>query len=141
LLRDWWTPADGAHFKQASAALAAQYSAYKPFPDLAINGQQTLSENLADLAGLAAAHDAYRASLAGKAPVADADQQFFTGYAMSWREKARDAALRRAILTDGHAPDKWRTATVRNMDAWYRAFNVQPGQTLYLAPEQRVRVW
>ncbi|MBA5637025.1 M13 family metallopeptidase [Duganella sp. LX20W] len=141
LLRDWWTAADGAHFKQASSALAAQYSAYKPFPDLAINGQQTLSENLADLAGLAAAHDAYRASLAGKAPVADADQQFFTGYAMSWREKARDAALRRAILTDGHAPDKWRTATVRNMDAWYKAFNVQPGQTLYLAPEQRVRVW
>lgn len=141
LLRDWWTAADGAHFKQASAALAAQYSAYKPFPDLAINGQQTLSENLADLAGLAAAHDAFRASLAGKAPVADADQQFFTGYAMSWREKARDAALRRAILTDGHAPDKWRTATVRNMDAWYKAFNVQPGQTLYLAPEQRIRVW
>ncbi|MBA5605354.1 M13 family metallopeptidase [Duganella sp. FT3S] len=141
LLRDWWTAADGAHFKQASAALAAQYSAYKPFPDLAINGQQTLSENLADLAGLAAAHDAYLASMAGKAPVADADRQFFTGYAMSWREKARDAALRRAILTDGHAPDKWRTATVRNMDAWYKAFNVQPGQTLYLAPEQRVRVW
>ena len=141
LLRDWWTAADGKHFKRASAALAAQYSAYKPFPDLAINGQQTLSENLADLAGLAASHDAYRATLAKQSATAEADQQFFIGYAMSWREKAREAALRRAILTDGHAPDKWRTATVRNMDAWYQAFNVQPGQTLYLAPKDRVRVW
>ncbi|ELX13123.1 neutral endopeptidase PepO [Janthinobacterium sp. HH01] len=141
LLRDWWTAADGKHFKRASAALAAQYSAYKPFPDLAINGQQTLSENLADLAGLAASHDAYRATLARQSVTAEADQPFFIGYAMSWREKAREAALRRAILTDGHAPDKWRTATVRNMDAWYQAFNVQPGQTLYLAPKDRVRVW
>lgn len=140
-LRDWWTAADGKHFKQASAALAAQYSAYKPFPDLAINGQQTLSENLADLAGLAASYDAYHTTLDKQRVTAEADQQFFTGYAMSWREKEREAALRRAILTDGHAPDKWRTATVRNMDAWYQAFNVQPGQTLYLAPKDRVRVW
>ncbi|CAN7348309.1 M13 family metallopeptidase [Duganella sp. LjRoot269] len=140
-LRDWWTAADGKHFKQASAALAAQYSAYKPFPDLAINGQQTLSENLADLAGLSASYDAYHATLANKRVTPEADQQFFIGYAASWREKERDEALRRAILTDGHAPDKWRTATVRNLDAWYNAFNVQPGQTLYLAPKDRVRVW
>ncbi|MBJ7311744.1 M13 family metallopeptidase [Rugamonas sp. CCM 8940] len=140
-LRDWWTKADGAHFKQASAALAKQYSAYKPFPDLAINGQQTLSENLADLAGLAAAYDAYRATLRDKPVQADADQQFFVGYAMSWREKMREPALRQGILTDGHSPDKWRTATVRNLDAWYPAFDVQPGQTLYLAPKERVRVW
>ena len=140
-LRDWWTAADSQHFKQASAALAAQYSAYKPFPDLAINGQQTLSENLADLAGLAASYDAYQATLANKRMMAGADKQFFIGYALSWREKAREAALRRAILTDGHAPDKWRTATVRNMDAWYEAFDVQPGQQLYLAPKDRVRVW
>jgi endothelin-converting enzyme/putative endopeptidase len=140
-LRDWWTAADGKHFKQASAALAAQYSAYKPFPDLAINGQQTLSENLADLAGLEAAYDAYHATLVNKRVTPEADQQFFIGYAMSWREKAREEALRRAILTDGHAPDKWRTATVRNLDAWYDAFNVQPGQKLYLAPKDRVRVW
>jgi endothelin-converting enzyme/putative endopeptidase len=140
-LRDWWTAADGKHFKQASAALAAQYSAYKPFPDLAINGQQTLSENLADLAGLSASYDAYHATLVNKRVTPEADQQFFIGYAASWREKERDEALRRAILTDGHAPDKWRTATVRNLDAWYNAFNVQPGQTLYLAPKDRVRVW
>ncbi len=140
-LRDWWTKADGAHFKQASKALAKQYSAYKPFADLAINGQQTLSENLADLAGVAAAYDAFRGTLRGQPEQADADRQFFTGYAMSWREKTREAALRQQIQTDGHSPDKWRTATVRNLDAWYQAFDVQPGQKLYLAPKDRVRVW
>ena len=140
-LRDWWTEADLAHFKTATAALAAQYSAYKPFPDLAINGQQTLSENLADLAGLSAAYDAYKASLANKRLSADADRDFFVGYAASWRGVQREPALRRGILTDGHAPAKWRTFTVRNLDAWYPAFDVQPGQTLYLAPADRVRVW
>ncbi|HZX27102.1 MAG TPA: M13 family metallopeptidase [Telluria sp.] len=140
-LRDWWTKEDGEHFRKAAAALAAQYSAYKPFPDLAINGQLTLSENLADLAGLAAAYDAYHASLAGKPVPADADQQFFTGFAQSWRVVMREAALRRGVLTDGHAPAQWRTYTVRNLDAWYPAFNVQPGQKLYLAPAERVRVW
>ena len=140
-LRDWWTPADAAHFKSASAALVAQYGTYRPFPDLAINGQMTLSENLADLAGLAAAYDAYRATPAGQSADRDGDRQFFIGYAGSWRTKAREAALRRQILTDSHAPAQWRTATVRNLDAWYRAFDVQPGQQLYLAPQQRVRVW
>ena len=141
-LRDWWTAADGEHFKKAAAALAAQYSAYQPFPDLALNGQQTLSENLADLAGLAAAFDAYKATLVDKVNVpADADTQFFTAYAQSWSTKTREAALRRQILTDGHAPAQYRTFTVRNLDAWYPAFNVQPGQALYLAPGQRVRVW
>jgi endothelin-converting enzyme/putative endopeptidase len=140
-LRDWWTKEDLAHFKTASAKLAAQYSAYKPFPDLAINGNQTLSENLADLAGLGAAYDAYHAAMAGRPAPADADQQFFTGYAQSWRTKIREAALRRAVLTDGHAPASYRTATVRNIDAWYKAFNVQPGQALYLPSAERVRVW
>ena len=140
-LRNWWTPSDMAHFKTATTALAAQYSAYRPFPDLAINGQQTLSENLADLAGLSASFDAYKASLAGKPEQADADRQFFIGYAMSWRGVQREASLRRSILTDGHAPGKWRTYTVRNLDAWYPAFDVQPGQQLYLAPADRVRVW
>ena len=140
LLRDWWTPADGEHFKKASAVLVAQYSAYKPFPDLAINGQQTLSENLADLAGLAAAYDAYKAKLNGK-DSAEADREFFTGYAQSWRTVMREPALRQRVLTDGHSPAQWRTYTVRNLDAWYKAFNVQPGQWLYLKPEDRVRVW
>jgi endothelin-converting enzyme/putative endopeptidase len=140
-LRDWWTKADSEHFQKASAVLVAQYSAYKPFPDLAINGQQTLSENLADLAGLAAAFDAYKTALKDKPAVADADRQFFNAYATSWRGIQREAALRRAVLTDGHAPAKWRTYTVRNLDAWYQAFDVKPGQTLYLAPQERVRVW
>jgi predicted metalloendopeptidase len=138
-LRDWWTKSDAEHFKQASQKLVAQYSAYKPFPDLAVNGQLTLSENLADLAGLAAAYDALHAS--GKAVGEEADREFFTGYAHSWRTKMREASERRGILTDGHAPPRYRTATVRNLDAWYKAFNVQPGQSLYLPPEQRVRVW
>ncbi|UMR33334.1 hypothetical protein MJ904_13730 [Massilia sp. MB5] len=140
-LRDWWTKEDGEHFRQASAALVAQYSAYEAFPDLKLDGQLTLSENLADLAGLAAAYDAYRVSLAGKPVTPDADRQFFLGYAQSWRDKERDAALRNQIATDGHAPAKWRTYTVRNLDPWYPAFDVQPGQKLYLAPQQRVRVW
>jgi putative endopeptidase len=138
-LRDWWTAADLAHFKTASGALVAQYATYKPFPDLAVNGQLTLSENLADLAGLAASYDAFKASDDGAAP--DADRQFFLGFAQAWRSKFREASLRRGVLTDGHAPAMYRAATVRNLDAWYGAFDVQPGQQLYLAPEQRVRVW
>ncbi|HEX9172755.1 MAG TPA: M13 family metallopeptidase [Telluria sp.] len=139
-LRDWWTKEDAEHFKAAANKLVAQYSAYKPFPDLALNGQLTLGENLADLAGLAAAYDAYHAAAGDKATV-EMDRQFFTGYAQSWRTKIREAALRQRVLTDGHAPAQYRTATVRNLDAWYKAFNVQPGQSLYLPPEQRVRVW
>jgi endothelin-converting enzyme/putative endopeptidase len=138
-LRDWWTKEDLEHFKTASSKLVAQYSAYKPFTDLNVNGQLTLSENLADLAGLAASYDAYRA--AAKNANEESDRQFFIGYAQSWRTKAREASERRGILTDGHAPPQYRTATVRNMDAWYKAFNVQPGQSLYLPPEERVRVW
>ena len=139
-LRDWWTKEDMEHFKAASGKLVEQYNAYKPYPDLAVNGQLTLSENLADLAGLEASYDAYRLA-AGKNASAESDRQFFTGYAQSWRTKAREAAERRGILTDGHAPPQYRTATVRNLDAWYKAFDVQPGQALYLPPEQRVRVW
>ncbi|KQV78605.1 peptidase M13 [Massilia sp. Root351] len=135
-LRDWWTPADAAHFKTASGALVAQYSGYKPFADLAINGQLTLSENLSDLAGLAASYDAFKIAN----PQAD-DRAFFLGYAQGWRTVTREPSLRRQVMTDGHAPAQWRTYTVRNLDAWYKAFNVQPNQQLYLAPQQRVRVW
>jgi predicted metalloendopeptidase len=144
-LRNWWTPDDFKHFKASGAALATQYDHYHPFPDLAINGKQTLGENIADLAGLAATYEAYHRSLGGKpAPVADGftgDQQFFISYAQSWREKAREPALRNQVLTDGHAPGEYRALTVRNMDAWYAAFGVKPGQALYLAPGERVRVW
>jgi len=138
-LRDWWTKEDLAHFKTASNKLVEQYGAYKPFPDLAVNGQLTLSENLADLAGVAAAYDAFKTTPSGKTP--EADRQFFTGFAQGWRSKAREASLRRAVLTDGHAPSQYRTYIVRNLDAWYSAFDVKPGQALYLAPQDRVKIW
>jgi predicted metalloendopeptidase len=144
-LENWWTPEDFAHFKASSAALARQYDSYRPFPDLAVNGALTNSENIADVAGLAAAYDAYRIAFGGKEapPVAGltGDQQFFLSFAQTWRRKAREPALRRQILTDGHAPSEYRGITVRNLDAWYTAFHVEPGQGLYLAPDQRVRVW
>ncbi len=140
-LRNWWTPQDSAHFKAATAALVAQYSAYRPFPDLAINGQQTLSENLADLAGLGASYDAYRATLKGDATAGDGDVRFFTAFARNWCRKIREEKLRQQVIGDGHSPAKYRTFTVRNLDAWYKAFDVQPGQAMYLAPQDRVKVW
>jgi putative endopeptidase len=144
-LENWWTKDDFAHFQASSAALVKQYDAYRPFSDLAVNGKQTLSENIADVAGLAAAYDAYRLSLDGKkAPVVQGlsgDRQFFLAFAQSWRQKIREPALRQRILTDGHSPAEYRADTVRNLDAWYDAFNVKPSQALYLAPPNRVRVW
>jgi len=144
-LHNWWTPQDFEHFQASGAALARQYDGYRPFADLAVRGKQTLSENIADLAGLADAYDAYRMSLGGaSAPLVEGlsgDQQFFLNYAQSWRSKSREPALRRQIITDGHAPAEYRADTVRNLDAWYAAFAVQPGQALYLAPGERVRVW
>jgi predicted metalloendopeptidase len=144
-LRNWWTPADLAKFNAAGDALAAQYDTYKPFPDLAVNGKLTLGENIADVAGLQASYDAYRASLGGKeAPVIDGftgDQRFFIAFAQTWATKMRAEALRARVATDGHAPGMYRALTVRNLDAWYKAFNVQPTDRLYLAPDKRVRVW
>jgi endothelin-converting enzyme/putative endopeptidase len=144
-LANWWTKDDLQHFQSAGQALAAQFDTYRPFPDLSVNGSQTLSENIADLAGLLAAYDAYRLSLGGKPDsVKDGltgDQRFFISYAQSWRAKTRDEALRRQIATDGHAPDQYRAVTVRNVDPWYDAFSVSAGQKLYLPPAQRVRIW
>ena len=145
VMRNWWTPEDFKRFEQAGDALAAQYSAYEALPGLHLNGKLTLSENIADVAGLAAAYDAYKASLNGKeAPVIDGytgDQRFFIAFAQSWATKQREELLRRRVLTDGHSPGQFRALTVRNLDAWYPAFNVQQGQKLYLAPEMRVKVW
>ncbi|MBS0422402.1 MAG: M13 family metallopeptidase [Proteobacteria bacterium] len=141
----WWTPDDFAHFTAAAGKLADQYSQYKPFADLAVNGKQTLSENLADLAGLAVAYDAYHISLKGAQPPAvsgfSADQLFFLSFARSWRSKYREPALRQRIIADGHSPSQYRALTVRNLDPWYEAFDVKPGQVLYLKPENRVRIW
>ncbi len=144
-VRDWWTPADLQHFKTATAALAAQYDTYKPFPDVHVNGQQTLGENIADAAGLQAAYDAFHVSLKGStAPVADGlsgDQQFFIAFAQSWASVAREAAERAQLLGDPHAPAQYRALTVRNMDPWYTAFDVKSGDALYLEPDRRVHIW
>ncbi len=144
-LLNWWTPEDKAHFEQASAKLAAQYDKYCPFPDACQNGKQVLSENIADVAGLAAAHDAYVLSLKGKPDVVKngftGDQRFFIAFAQSWRTKMREAAIRQRLKTDGHALAEYRGDTVRNLDAWYKAFSVKPEQKLYLKPEDRVQVW
>ena len=125
--------------------MAAQFDAYKPFPDLAVNGHQTLSENIADVAGLLAAYDAYRLSLHGSPDAVKdgftGDQRFFISFAQSWREKTRDEELRREIATDGHAPAQYRAVTVRNLDAWYDAFPVRAPQKLYLAPQDRAHIW
>jgi predicted metalloendopeptidase len=144
-LKNWWQPNDFAHFRASGSRLAAQFDAYKPFPDLSLNGAQTLSENIADVAGLNAAYDAYRLATkdapAEKLSGFDNDQLFFLSYAQSWREKNRDAALRDQVITDSHSPAQYRTYTVRNLGGWYDAFQVKAGQTLYLAPSERVRVW
>ncbi|MBP6011229.1 MAG: M13 family metallopeptidase, partial [Alphaproteobacteria bacterium] len=144
-LRNWWSDADLKQFKAAGEALAKQFDGYKPFPDLGVNGAQTLGENIADLAGLAASYDAYRASSGGKeGPTADGftgDQQFFLSYAQSWRTYLRPEALRQRLINDGHAPAQYRALTVRNLDAWYAAFPIKETDKLYLAPKDRVRVW
>ncbi len=144
-LRNWWTPEDLAHFGVATRKLAAQYNTYKPFPDLSVNGEQTLAENIADVAGISAAYDGYLASLAGTpAPVQGGftgDQQFFIAFAQNWASKSREESRRQQVLTDGHAPAEYRAATVRNIDAWYSSFEIQPGRKLFLAPADRVRIW
>jgi putative endopeptidase len=144
-LANWWTPEDSAHFREAAARLVKQYDAYRPFPDLAVNGALTLSENIADVAGIAVAYDAYRLSYGGReAPPYEGftgDQQFFISFAQKWRGKLREPALRQRILTDGHSPGDYRALTVRNLDAWYAAFDVKPAEPLFLAPPERVRVW
>ena len=125
--------------------MAKQYDAYEPLPGLHINGEQTLGENIADLAGLEVAHDAYEKSLGGQpAPAMEGlsgDQRFFLAYAQAWRSKARDEALRGQVIGDGHSPGRYRAQTVRNIDAWYEAFGAKEGDDLYLAPDERVRIW
>ena len=144
-LVDWWTPADAANFKSRLDKLGAQYDAYEPLPGFHVQGKLTMGENVADLAGLTVAHDAYLALLGGKAPpVIDGttgDQRFYFGWAQVWRRNYREPNLRQRLLTDPHSPSEQRAAIVRNLDPWYPAFNVVPGQKQYLTPEQRVRIW
>jgi predicted metalloendopeptidase len=144
-LHNWWTKADFDHFAQSGRALVAQYNAYRLFPDLAVNGEQTLGENIADNAGLSAAYDAWHVSLKGKPAPMDqgltGEQQFFLAFGQEWATKTREAAARQQILVDVHAPGEFRARQVRNIDGWYDAFQVRPGQALYLAPQVRIHVW
>jgi putative endopeptidase len=144
-LATWWSARDRAAFEARTGALAAQFDQYAPLPGVHVNGRLTLGENIADLGGLAIAYDAYRAALGGKpAPVIDGltgDQRFFLGWAQIWRLRYRDADLRRRLLTNPHAPAPQRVWTVRNLDGFYPAFDVEPSDRLYLKPADRVRIW
>jgi putative endopeptidase len=146
VLRDWWTPADAEAFKARAAVLGAQYAAYEPVPGVHINPGLTMGENLADLGGVSIALDAYHASLHGKpAPVLDGltgDQRVFLGWAQAWAGKARPEEIRRLTTSDPHSFRSFRVnGVVRNIDAWYSAFGVEPGDALYVAPAQRARIW
>lgn len=144
-LTDWWTPKDVANFNALTGKLGAQYDAYEPLPGLHVKGQLTMGENIADLAGLTVAYDAYHAALGGKAaPVIDGfsgDQRFYLGWAQVWRRSYREANLRQRLLTDPHSPSEQRASVVRNLDPWYAAYKPTPGQKLFLTPDQRVRIW
>jgi putative endopeptidase len=144
-LSEWWTPQDRERFNALTAQLVAQYNQYEALPGRKVNGQLTLGENIADLAGLTVAYDAYQTSLNGRpAPTLDGytgDQRFYLGWAQVWRRKYREANLVQRLLTDTHSPSEQRAAVVRNLDPWYAAFRPAPSARLYLAPEQRVRIW
>ena len=145
-LGNWWTAEDLANYHAAAAKLVAQFDGYCPLPDLCVNGKQVLSENIADLAGLLVAHDAYVLSLKGKPDVVigglTGEQRFFLAFARRWRKLQSDeAALRRQIETDHHSPGEYRSDTVRNVEAWYKAFDVTPSDKLYLKPEDRAVIW
>jgi len=144
-LVDWWTPADAKNFQSRLDRLGAQFDAYEPLPGFHVQGKLTMGENVADLAGLTVAHDAYIESLGGTEPPViegtTGDQRFYFGWAQVWRRNYREPNLRQRLLTDPHSPSEQRAAIVRNLDPWYPAFNVQSGQKLYLAPADRVRIW
>ncbi len=144
-LTQWWTDEDIAAFKARTDALVAQYDKYEPLPGLHVQGALTLGENVADLAGLTVAYDAYKHSLNGQAaPVIDGfsgDQRFYLGWAQVWRRNYREANLRQRLLTDPHSPSEQRAWVVRNLDPWYSAFAPDASQKLYLAPEERVKIW
>ncbi len=144
-LNEWWTPQDRERFNALTAQLVAQYDLYEPLPGHKVQGQLTLGENIADLAGLTVAYDAYRLSLGGNpAPVLNGfsgDQRFYLGWAQIWRRKYREANLLQRLLTDPHSPSEQRVAVVRNLDPWYGAYEVAADDTLYLPPQRRVRIW
>jgi putative endopeptidase len=145
-MQDWWTPKDAQVFAARTGRLIKEFSAFEALPGLKVNGANTIGENIGDLGGLNMAHEAYRISLKGQpAPVIDGlsgDQRFFLAYAQVWREKYREGALRELVMSDVHSPSQFRVnGPLPNIDAWYSAFNVQPGDKLFIKPEERVRIW
>jgi endothelin-converting enzyme/putative endopeptidase len=148
-MRDWWSASALKLFHDRAHALVAQYDAYAPFPDAHVNGSRTIGENIADLSGLSLAYRAYHMYLADHPCIGQAsldgltgDQRFFEAWAQAWRYKAPESAIRHVIAYGFHAPTQYRVnGVVRNIDAWYKTFNVQPGDKLYLPPEERIHVW
>lgn len=145
-LRDWWTPEDEAEFTRRARGLVEQFNAFSPLPGVTVNGELTLGENIGDLGGLSIAYKALRLSLGGRpSPTIDGftgDQRFFMGWAQAWRLKARDEYVRNQVMADPHAPAEFRAnGPLSNIDAFYEAFGVKPGDRLYVAPEKRVRIW
>jgi len=147
VLRDWWNAQDVAAFQQVTNRLVEQYNGFSPLEGITVNGRLTLGENIGDNGGLQVSHHAYtRLHLNGQPGETidgvTSDQRFFLGWAQAWRSLIRDEALRNQVLTDPHSPSIYRcNGTVRNMDSWYAAFDVQPGEALYLAPADRVTIW
>ena len=146
VLRTWWLPEDTQAFKARTDSLATQYDGYTVLPGLNINGRLTLGENIGDLGGLSIAYVAYHRSLAGhKARVLDGlsgDQRYFLAWAQVWRALTRDEQLRTLVMSNPHSPPQFRVnGVVRNIDAWYQAFDVKPGDKLYLPPAERVHIW
>jgi endothelin-converting enzyme/putative endopeptidase len=146
-IRDWWTPQSGTQFDVRADKFGKQYDAYEPIPGTKINGKLTMGENIGDLGGLEMAYAAYQRHIAknGTPPILGGltgEQRFFIAYGQSWRSKVREGAMRERLLTDPHSPPEYRVdGVVRNVDAWYRAFNVKPGDKMYLAPQDRVSIW
>ena len=144
-VRDWWTKTDAERFDAQAKGFGAQYDAYEPVPGMHINGQLTMGENIADFAGVLVAYDAYRASLKGaEAPVLDGltgDQRFFLAYGQAWRGKQREDAMKSQMASDPHSPRQFRIiGPLRNVDAWYKAFDITGGK-YYLKAENRTRIW
>ena len=145
-VRDWWTPADAERFKALTTELGKQYASYEAAPGVFINGDLTMGENIGDMSGLEVAYEAYKISLGGKpAPMVDGltgDQRFFLAFAQAWRGKQRDDAIKTQVASDPHSPRRYRViGPLRNLDAWYSAFNIAPNSKFYIPPEKRVRIW
>jgi len=146
VLRNWWQPQDESAFKKKVDGLVGQYNGFEALPGLKINGRLTAGENIGDLGGLTVSYQAYHMALKDQEPPTldgfTGDQRFFLAWAQAWRELTRDAALRNKVMSDPHSPALFRVqGVVRNMDEWYKAFDVKPEEKMFLAPEQRVHIW